>query len=1349
LYGLGIIVLLLLGLGAAVRMYLSSDRLARQVAARVQQVLGGNVHIGGIHVGMTGGSSLKGLEAYQGAGDTGEKPWIEIPELDADVDALELARGTIPQTVHVRDPRLTLHFAANDHLLTRLPSMRPTPGLRLPTVAMAGGQLTIEQDGRPPLVVQGINATLTGPGPAAHIQGTVDDPSWGHWDAEAGYDPDTRRFSLRLQSGRRHVTMQQLRALPFISRKVWQEVQLEGETPVVFTLTFEPPGGGGTPARGTSYRIDLEPRDTTVHVSSIDLDADHASGKLTVHDKVVDLAGVRGRAAGGEIRTDAVLDFRPPEGSVLDFKIDVAGLLLHALPQSWRIPRKFDGKLTGHADLRWTIVRGKALPRGTGEGRIDDPRLGPIRLKKPIRISLHADEKGLHYGLPKDEPSAALPLLRAIALVAPQPAERSLVDELVGDAVDVPITFARAVGRTTVRVLDAASSAAGRIARAARHAAGAPHDYFEADLSLADVNIGDLLAGLGVKVPFTLSGKVTVRIHVGMPLDAPRDFKAYRVRGSATLPWLDVAGVRLTDVKARLRYEDGLAQLSELSGRVPSGARGGTPAGGTFAGTARLQVVPVGDLSADLRIDRILLARLLGSLAGGATEVEGSVSGSVNAHARADRLQDPAAWRASTQLHSDRLWASGLSWTDAGAHVAVGDGVAHLTELGGRLEGAAVGGSGELRLAAPYRYTARLHLDGMDLSGLEHLAPTLHPPADVAGTLAVSADVRGQLHSANLEASGSASASTVRVDGVALDSLACDWSAGRRELELRNIRARINGGKVSGTATVPLLSDAAGRADLRLRDVNAARLLRAMPNMPVRVEGELSGTLQASVTAAASGRPRAFSTRLELTAPRLGVQGIPAERLRGDIDYKNGAGEYDLQGDALGGRFRLDGKLPARPEQAAPPPAGGGEAPPDGRLRVEDVRLGRLARALGWRGATGALRGALSLDLPYRHEGPDRVPVGQGTFRISGFRWDDLDLSDGVQGDVRVGPSGLEFRNVSGALAQGLLRASLVLPVGSRGGGSFSLSLIQADAAQLLRPWPGLDDHIQGSVDASLRGRIGDGWYGGGSMVLSRGRVFGVEVNEWRLPLRFAFSPQEGQGELNIDDSSAAPAMGRAVGRARLNWNYGARLDGNLRFFDVEVRSLLTGAGDFSTVASGRLAGRIDFDGTEIHSANDITAAISATLSQAQAMQVPVLRQIVPFLRGGVASGTFQSGQLEARLSRGLIRLQRLTLQGGLLAMIVEGTITLEGRLNLEVTARTGGSPLLAPGLRLLALSAPLAGALPVTLISEASLLLANRVVHLRVTGTLHNPIVQIEPVRLLTEEAVRYFLTRALLGGL
>src|SRR5262249_56382854 len=99
------------------------------------------------------------------------------------------------------------------------------------------------------------------------------------------------------------------------------------------------------------------------------------------------------------------------------------------------------------------------------------------------------------------------------------------------------------------------------------------------------------------------------------------------------------------------------------------------------------------------------------------------------------------------------------------------------------------------------------------------------------------------------------------------------------------------------------------------------------------------------------GRPA--SVRLDLTAPRLRVQGIPAERLAGSVDYRKGDIVYNLQGETLGGRFRLDGTYPLREiRRGGPEKKGGGAANGGGAAG------GPGAPAPGAAGAAGGARAA-------------------------------------------------------------------------------------------------------------------------------------------------------------------------------------------------------------------------------------------------------------------------------------------------------------------------------------------------------------------------------------------------------
>jgi translocation and assembly module TamB len=175
------------------------------------------------------------------------------------------------------------------------------------------------------------------------------------------------------------------------------------------------------------------------------------------------------------------------------------------------------------------------------------------------------------------------------------------------------------------------------------------------------------------------------------------------------------------------------------------------------------------------------------------------------------------------------------------------------------------------------------------------------------------------------------------------------------------------------------------------------------------------------------------------------------------------------------------------------------------------------------------------------------------------------------------------------------------------------------------------------------------------------------------------------------------------------------------------------------------VTGRFDFGGTDVRSLDDLTGVLEAGFQQIQALQLPVFQQLAPFLGGGKASSLFQRGDLRARLARGLVRVERLSFAGTLLQLFADGTVTLQqGRLNLDVIANTGQLGVNPSFLRVLGLRVPAVGPIPVSLLLQATSYLSNRILHLRVTGTLRSPVISIEPLSLLTEEAFRYFLNQS-----
>ncbi len=1091
----------------------------------------------------------------------------------------------------------------------------------------------------------------------------------------------------------------------------------------------------------------LDPVHTTVHVPSIELTAHDAHGSVVIEDEVVRLRNVQGRAADGDIHLNGDLDFAH-EPNKLNFAVRVQNLVVKDLPKTWELPPQIEGRLTGQANLQITLVDGHPQTSGTGEGVVNDARIAG-QPAEPIQLKLQAAGSGYRFAstrpLPAARPGAVVLVASALAVPpdappAPQGQDTFLPSRAVNWLMSGTMSGLQKLVQTGQQVMSYFQE------RPSAPKPGQPPRALEANLAMNNVNLEQFIKGLGVKLPFPVTGRLTFRVHAAIPIDTPRDLKTYRLDGSANLPQLTISGLELANVAARVTFLNGVLRLEEFRGDVPQGpiTAPGTPAAGSFDGTALLQLAPEGDLTAKLTLQSIPVGRVLSLLPGEAQRARGQVSGTFEFRSAAAKLRDVTAWRASGSLSTKRVQAFGWALENTSTDFLLKRGFLALTKVQGTLEGTAVSATGTLGLTEPFRLRGKLDLRDADLSAVQRLSPDLKPPVTIAGHLNADASFEGTLRPMAVQTSGNVAATDLKVEGLAVRDLKLRWTSNADRLSLEDVRANLYGGEVSGTGVLPLRGAAAGSVKLTVKGLDVGQLQKDVPAIPFRLEGKAGGTLEGKLTAAGPNQPRAVNATMDLQAPSLRVQGLPTERLHGTVDYRQGEVDYRLQGESLGGTFDLNGKLPVGQEQPtrpqAPAPPGGQE----GRLQIRDIRLSRLAAALGGAEALRPLGGLFNLDLTFRHQADTWAPTGTGRFTLDRLRWGMTELSPRLQGSLRLDREELRLLDLAGELGGGSLRGTVTYFLREPARSWFNVSLDQGQAARLLAPWPALADRTAGGIDLHFRGRLGREWRGAGRILFTNGRVAGINVNDWRVPLDFIFIPSRGRGEVVVRDSTAEIALGRATGEASWTWGGESRLDGQVRFTGINLQTLLRQLADTGQGGLGQINGRIKFAGDNVRSIDDVTADLDATMRQTQAQGLPVIFQVLPFIAPGQSSALFDSGNLRARLSGGVLRVQRLGLEGRALKLFAEGTANLDGRLNLEVTGTTGQYGVNPNTLRLLGLRLPAAGPIPVSLILQATSALSNRLIHLRVTGTYRHPSIQVEPLSLLTQEAVYFFLNQA-----
>jgi translocation and assembly module TamB len=1375
------IALLLLGTAGvvALRVYLSSAAATRQVAEQLQDMLGGRVTVRDAQIGLIGNSNVSGIEAYEEGEEN--KPWLRIDNVEADVSALSVLRSQSPQDIHLHGARVVLRFDRAGHLLTEMPSGKkggaPTT---LPRLHLVNGELTFNQQSRAPMIIRGLNATVvSGDKGALKLSGTVADPYWGDWKADGDFDSASGKGGITLDSDKIVVTMPKLKSIALIPLSTWDEIHVEGTTPAKLRLDI----GSRDGKPNVRYRVEIAPRDARIKVPSIDLEATQANGKAIIADEIVEVDNVSGKTAGGTITAGGKLNFHD-EPSRLDLKVGVQDVVLHDLPPRWNVPRQIDGKLTGSADVVVTLKQSGIETAGSGEGVIRDAKLTGFPVAKPIRLALRSNGRGFQFHRPE---SAAAPATNVIperrvvvpakdAVVArrePKPAARARADDdnffqnVPAEMVDLLGRGLQMTADGLAKGIDAVANALGKFKPPSNP--GEEPTYLDVDLSLQNVDLAQLIAKLKLNLPYAVLGRLTFKVHVGIPVNTVGDLKAYRLNGTASLTTFNMAGLAMTNVEAKVRYTNGVLDLENLSGQMPSPSSrpvGGEGAG-KFDGNARIEVVPRGDLQASLKLKWIPVATILSLIPQAKGAATGTLSGEVKAHAPLEKVGDPANWRGSAKLETPGLVAYGIPLTKAAASLIVDETHARLDTFAAEIAGLALTGKAELRLQGVYPFSAEVHTGRADLSALNRLGPAFRPPVELAGRAELNGKVSGTLTPLQFETSGDMKANDLVAEGFTLESLSFGWLKDKTGLKFTDIKADLYGGSVSGSAVVPLDAAEAGTANLHVHDLDVKALAKSLPSFPVPVEGKVSGTMAGKLATAQGGQSRTWNAEMNLTAPQLRVQGIPAEHLKANLESHGGKATYNLQGETLGGTFTLKGDLPMtakkkkKEEKKSDRPLGQGG--PDllpvvalaqqpraenvagqGRFELHNALLSRVWAAYRITGELARLNGRFSIVLDYQLAEQTFTPSGHGTFRIVNIRWNDETLANNLQGEARLTADDMRLYNVVGDVAGGQCLASFGFGLEVRRASHFQIALQQMEATRLSILMPAMAGHISGPVDLNLQGRIGREWDGGGGVTLAHGQVYGMDVTEWRLPFTFRFSPAQSSGEVNVRDSHARLAQGRARFESTMNWGNGLRLTGLLLFYQVDLRTLLRNSPEVSAYASGRVSGRVDLAGSEMRSINDLSAVVQAKMTQGQALQLPVLRQIIPYLRPRAQSSTFQSGELKGRLAGGIFRIQRASLVGDFLKLLIQGTINLAGNLNLDVTAQSGLYGLNPSRTDSVRSRIPLVGAIPRLVIYEASSLLASAIVHLRVTGTTRSPVIHLEPLLVMTEESIRFFLNRA-----
>lgn len=1286
---LALVVVARVGLGV----YLDTDAGKDLVARKISALIGMPVQVTSLRVGLA--TSTIGLKVFDPAAPEASKSEVfAVEDASADISLFGLATSRIsPQKVTLRGVNLTLHVSSDGKVVTTLPQIPAGSGTggTLPNITLTEGRLTIRQDGRPEFALQNLNATVTPAGDRVSIDGTLDDPAWSKWTLKGDIAKDGSASEVRFETANGPLTMDRLESVPFVPASVWKRIRLDGRGAVAVRLWTDA-------SADVHYAVDVKPNEATLTLSDASVTLAKVTGLVNLTGAKVKLVGAKAQLAGGTIAVDGDADFAP-EPTVVNLKATAANLDLKQLPAEWKLPRDIDGKLQGSADVSVRVFSdGHLEPSGSGEGAITDVM---IRLPKG---SLKSDDIPIN-----------------LRTTGNQLEFQQMPKGTGARHTNAPV---RTAARQDKKPLDPPppKSSGGSV--------------LDATVRFRDINIADLLEKLDVKLSYKIGGKVTAEATIAVPVTSAASQAAYKFTGTITSPALTLEGLTVRNLSAKMTYQNGKFTLTELVGAIDQPDKG-AGAAGSFRGTVNAAIDPPGDVSAALTIDRIPVGEVLKALPGFQLDVKGTTSGKVTLTAPYEKLSEPASWGGAGEVSSSELVVEGRSAKDIKLSAVVEKGTLTLKEAKVSLEGIPIVAEGTLGLSDKYPFTATVKTTGTSVTDLRKLVPEVKLPAPVEGVLETDTKLAGTISPLTYTATGSIQASKLTLAKSSANHIGLKWSLTPEKLLVSELKADAFGGSLSGSADVPLVAGKEGSFGVQFKDLDAAAATELVPDFPVKIAGKVSGKVGGTIPPAKEGQSRVGNLDVDISAPKLTVQGIPAERLAGKAALKGGAVEYELEGKTLGGSFEIKGRYPGL-KQDEKAPVGKRDR---GSFRLTGVDLAQLAGGLKF-DALRPLRGRLDVTFDFDND----LSAGTGRITFTRLEWGGTLVSQELVGLLVMRDGVLQLSDVSGRVAGGNLRARGSVRLEQTQRNFFTVALTGADAKKLLAPF-GADarDLIDGPVSVVVNARFGSEMRGSGTISLPRGSVSGVQVTDLRVPFTFA-SAAGGYGRVAIREASVNAGSGRAQAELTLDWGTEARIDGQVRFVDVPVRTIAPSLGENALLGNGRITGRFDLKGSRVRSIDDVNGTLIASLTNTSVKEIPILQQITPFLNTAGLVKPFQSGDVRGTLSGGVFRVQRIALANPTAQLFAEGTITTGGRIDLNVIAHTGTIGPDVPGLRLFGLRLPTFGPIPITLIRDVSDFLSNRTVRLTVTGQTSNPVVRVNVGALLTEQAVRFFLSRYVL---
>jgi hypothetical protein len=934
----------------------------------------------------------------------------------------------------------------------------------------------------------------------------------------------------------------------------------------------------------------------------------------------------------------------------------------------------------------------------------------------------------------------------------------------------------------------------------------APADrYWESQWTFREIDVAKLaerLRSIGIDLGIPLEGNVTVQFEVGVPWTSLTDGAAYRFDGTLTSSRLVVDRFEFLDLRTTVRYRDGVATLSSLTGSaVESGEASNDPTKGNFTGSGSLELVPQGDASANLKVDDISLApitKLVASLFPSYEPMlpkDGELSGDVQFRAPIKRIDDIASYDLEGTFQADALELGGLPPADLKVgKVAIRDGRLRADKIDlqttptSNPSAVRMIGQADLPLTGNGSFSFEVAADDLPIGQVsEWIAASESSEQEglVQGKLDFRIQGSGELNDraeqSQWNIAGSLASPSIQVAGVDLGSFEHDvrftptnfaltprrqsselparfkvhrveseYQLTETAFDLTSLAATLFGGQVSGQATVPHRDQEDLVVNLNFRDIRPELRLPVSSSIELKIASTLSGELDWKVPLNRLSNPVAHRGAAKLIASSIMLGEASIGDLNANVSTNQGEFQFDLNGDLFGGTVQGNSTaqliasdqwddLPARLQAS--------------QLKFDGVSLDALVDLLARQnmGLTGKATGNVSVNFASTSGLGRVIPDTTIDLVLSQLKYRAQPLSRKLRLAGRIENDVLRIQSLRGDYADGSLslHGLVYLVDGDRRIHPRFDTRLVASRVDLNRGlWFLGDTADQFSGRASGKATV----TGHTESVRVRGNVDGRDLDIYGFPAGNAHSAlvatanfQSSKWSVNFPSVRSRVGGGQLEGGLLLSSGRSGGVDmtSHWKTRRMDFVRLTDQLGRSSSLASGEISGEISLRGKSIQSIDDLSGRFDFQLGDTRGAAVPGLLAASRFLGPiSLANQSFDVGEAKGIIGQGVVVLDEFWLGSDNALVQADGKVYLRsGRLDLNALIATGDYRDIAANFTQLAQQYALRSLLPASAILSVSELLRDRTLVVAVMGSTQSPVVRLRPVETFREETARFLL--------